>query len=134
AGAPHEADSQPRVDQIADEHAGGGAGDHSKQDEVARELEDADQEAREDDELGEIVEGEAEERVRVAGREPAGRLRPRHAGLRVPSSARRSSRAAALTRSASAWHHAIDPRWSRTSANASSSGGDQRAPRRSRTP
>jgi hypothetical protein len=49
--------------------------DHPLQHEVGRELEDADQERREDDELGDVVEGEAEEAVEVAATDPAGQER-----------------------------------------------------------
>src|SRR5207302_5019587 len=88
---------------VTDEDAERGAGDHPAEHEVGRKLEDADQEAREDDELGDVVEGEAQEPVEVPRGDPGlaalsalRRRRPpgragRSAGpTRTPASGRRA--------------------------------------------
>ena len=95
-----EPDGEPGVRQVADEDAERRAGNHPAEYEVGRELEDADQEAREDDELRDVVEGEAQEPVEVPGTAPAAPglsalprrpPSPRRAGrARAPASARRA--------------------------------------------
>ncbi len=59
------------VDEIADQNSRRGARHHAPQDEVGGKLEDADEETRENNELGGVVEGQPEERVPVTRREPA---------------------------------------------------------------
>src|SRR5207247_9055237 len=62
---------EPGVRQVADEDTERRAGTHPAEDEIGRELEDADQEAREDDELRDVVEGEAQEPVELPGPDPS---------------------------------------------------------------
>src|SRR5262249_28174733 len=71
SGAAHEPYGEPGIGEVSGQYSEGGAGNHPLQDEVGRELEDADQKGREDDELSDVVEGEAEEAVQVPGSYPA---------------------------------------------------------------
>ena len=94
ASPAHEPYREPRVGEIADEHAERGARHHPLQHQVGRELEDADQERRQDDELRDVVEGEAEEPVQVSrpdpGRSARASGRRRLPGWRRSAHARRS--------------------------------------------
>ena len=80
-----EADREPRVNEITDEHAERAAGKHFCVNDFSRETEGADQDRREEREDGEVVEREAEEAVDVAGDKPPTTLH-RHDRRVVPTS------------------------------------------------
>jgi hypothetical protein len=69
----HEPNGEPRVHEVADEDAECRPRHHPPEHERGREAEDADEERGQDDELGDVVEREAEEPVDVPGCEPARR-------------------------------------------------------------
>ena len=71
-GAAHELQGQPRVGEVAGKNAERGPRHHALEHEVGRELEDADQQRGEDDELRDVVEGEAEEAGWVLARPGVG--------------------------------------------------------------
>src|SRR4029077_11598074 len=130
-GPPHEADGERRVDEVADHHPRRGARHHAAENEIGGKLEDADEKAGEDDELGEIVEGEPEERVPVTRREPAWKPPAgghRYAGRDSGRPAAVISRTSPRTRSASCWHQARPPRLLATSAKSCSISDDHRSP------
>src|SRR5262249_32368079 len=97
-GGAREPEREPRVHEIADEHAGGGARHDAAENEVGGKLEDPDEKAGEDDELRGVVEGEPEERVDVSGREPAWTAAPRRHARRIFAGLPPSSRERALGR------------------------------------
>ncbi|MNT34461.1 hypothetical protein D3C72_1704450 [compost metagenome] len=61
------------VQQVADQHAQGSAGEHAAEDHVGGELEHPDQGHGDEAEDGEIVDDQAEEAIEVASDEPAAR-------------------------------------------------------------
>ena len=70
SGALREAPSLDRVADVADEDREGGGRQHAAVDELGREAEDAPAQRVDEQELNEIVEGEAEETVDVAANDP----------------------------------------------------------------
>ena len=68
-GPSREPAGQVRVDEVPDENADGRARHHPLEHDVPREVEGADQDRREDDEVRHVVEHEREERVQIAGPE-----------------------------------------------------------------
>ena len=142
AGAPHQPHREPGVGQVAQEHAHRGPRDHDVEHEVGGKAEDADQEAREDDEEAEVVEGEPEERVPVAGGPPAGgrrrphRIRRNGAGPTRPRRTRARARAPGprarcTTRDS---RGSGPPRGSRAPPRARAARSGRPSPRRRRTP
>ncbi|KAG0755790.1 hypothetical protein G6F22_020499 [Rhizopus arrhizus] len=73
AGARGQPSRHQGVQQVADQHAEGGAGEHAAEHHVGGELEDPDQGHGDEAEDGEVVDDQAEEAVEVAGNEPATR-------------------------------------------------------------
>jgi hypothetical protein len=62
---------EPGVDEVAEEHAQGGAREHARVDQLFGKAEDEDEDAGQDHEVHHVVQHQAEERVDVAGRRPA---------------------------------------------------------------
>jgi hypothetical protein len=71
--AGREAARHPRVDQVAYQHAEGGAGEHARVHHVGRKTEDPDQRRGDETEDRQVVDDQTEETVEVAGDEPAPR-------------------------------------------------------------
>ena len=57
----HQADGEPGVDEVADQDTERGARDHAAEHEVGGKPEHADEQTRQNDELGDVIEGEARE-------------------------------------------------------------------------
>ena len=69
AGPPAEPAGEERVDEVPEEDPDGGARHHALEHDVPGEVEGADQDRGEDDEVRDVVEHEREERVQVSGAE-----------------------------------------------------------------